>query len=629
MATSPSADIGNPRQPFEIVGPEIDEAQRRAEDSRIQANEFLERIADFAANFKINQTNVTLDPVSSVGPVFNTPTVPQDPNLAISLPALPADFVPANINDLDLSDLGAIPTFTETPPTINPIAQPNPLTDTFNKTAPVISTDFPFPDSPTIVLPDVPTFQSLSIPTSPTVTLPVFDQVLPTDDDVIVPGNTFAFVENPYSSTLLDAVVAELLDRISNGGTGLPVSVEQQIWDRARSREDAGAKRSREELLSTAANSGFSRPSGATLAALDELEQATQNKIADLSREVAIEQARLEQENLRFAIQNTISLEQVLIQNHNNVQERAFQVQRFTQEVAIDIFNAAVSRFNVRLQAFQAFAAAFESQVRAELSKIEIFKAEIDAQRLINDINQTDVNLYLGLLQGIQSQVDIFKAQVDAVSSQLQAEGLKIQNFKTEVDAFGSIVAAKRDEFAAFETATRAELAKSELFDSQVRAFVSRIQAYSESVGAKRAIVDVDIAREELRLRQHLSKLDTFSKTVDAEVSAFQAGVEVYRGQAQVFSAQSDAERARIETEIKLIDARIANARAAADIALANAQVNIANAENTNKLLLDALTSGAQVSAELASSALSGISIGASMQAQGTSNYSENHDFLE
>ena len=84
----------------------------------------------------------------------------------------------------------------------------------------------------------------------------------------------------------------------------------------------------------------------------------------------------------------------------------------------------------MELEIYKTYAAAFESRVRAELAKAEIFKTELDGQRLI-EFNLQKVELYKAQLAGINTAVDVYRAELDAVKTQVEADGLQIQNFKS------------------------------------------------------------------------------------------------------------------------------------------------------------------------------------------------------
>lgn len=614
------------RSAFEIVGPEIDQATSIAETARDKTNEFVQKLEDFVEFFDLQQSTVDINEFLTLNPniipsTIDIPDAPNSPNFSLNLPSQPSPFVPNSINSINLTPLGLFPTFNIDTPDVDFPDRPSSFSKTFTETAPTVDT-FTFPTAPVNVLPTVPTLQTLNLPTLDVINLPSFTQAVPVPD-LVIPGQTFAFSETIYSSQLLTDVSTELLSRLS-GSTGIDPNVENQIWDRARNRESLNATRSREELDFDNAQTGFSRPSGSMFAAQQRLAQDTQNKIADLSREIAIKQADLEQSNFQNTVGNIISLENILIQNNNVFQQRAFDTAKFVQQVAIDLFNAKAAAFNLEVEGYKLYELEFRSILAAELSKLEVFKGELDSQKLVNEINQSDIALYTAQLQAIQTTINTFKIEVDAVVSQLQGENTKVQNFKALVDAFSSEVGAKRDEFQAYGIAVDAEGKKFDVYDSQVKAFVSRVQAYGSGAEALKTVTDVDIETEKIRLQAHLASLDLFSKDVQSEVAGYQTRTELFRAEAAIFGATLDGKKIEASINKENIDNRISLARAQADISLQNAQINLKNVESANSLTLNAIQSGATVNAQLSASALSGIQLGANLSDQFQNSFSEN-----
>lgn len=621
---------------YEIAPAEIDDMTNMAEDAYNKSVIFLDQLLAYIADSSVAGIGVNLEDVSVDIPDLNLPTAPLSPSISINLPNLPAPYVSGSIGGIDLNAIGAIPLFTAVEPTIVLPATPVPFSETLDATAPPLKDDFIYPEAPVTSLPDIPTFEGLSIPTAPVIDIPTFSEELPSATDVVVPSNSFYWdSEDPYSSTCLDAVQTKLCDWVQNGGTGLVVEVEQAIFDRGRNREDINSVRAEQDLLSVQAARGFSRPQGSTFKALDFTAQETQNKIADLSREIMIKQADLEQQNMQFAITQTVALEQVLISEHQQIQARSFESVKYTQEVAIQLYNANISKVTIELEAFKAYSSAYESQVRSALSTIEIFKSEIEAQSLISEINQNEVKLYLAQIEGVKSSVSIYKTEVDSITAQINAESSKIQNYKAIVEAYSAKVEAKRTEYQGYAEAVKGEISKVDIFDSQVKAFIGRIEAYGKSVDAQSKVADIDISVEELRLKSYLGQLDAVIKQVDAESKVYGAQVDVYRGQAAMYQAEVGANVSANELELKEADANVRLALARGEIAIKNAEISIKNAESVDKFRLEAIKAGADTSKGLAQASLSALSISASVSSSGSdstsdsTSYSESHIYQE
>ena len=121
-----------------------------------------------------------------------------------------------------------------------------------------------------------------------------------------------AVVASPTIDVTFDAVQEPALEEASAlratlearlaGGTGLDSTVETAIWDRAREREAATAQAQVDEATLQDEALGFDFPTGALNARLEAVGQEYHNKVSGISRDIAIKQADLEQQNLRDAI---------------------------------------------------------------------------------------------------------------------------------------------------------------------------------------------------------------------------------------------------------------------------------------------------------------------------------------
>lgn len=90
------------------------------------------------------------------------------------------------------------------------------------------------------------------------------------------------------------------------GGTGIPAHVENQIWQRDRSRVLEDVSRARDDVLATFAARGFPLPPGAAAHTMRLAEVDANNKIAQQSRDVAIKHVEILIENIKFAIQQAL-----------------------------------------------------------------------------------------------------------------------------------------------------------------------------------------------------------------------------------------------------------------------------------------------------------------------------------
>lgn len=112
----------------------------------------------------------------------------------------------------------------------------------------------------------------------------------------------------PNECGYLQAAQQWICNTIKNGGTGINPVVEQQIWARDRGRVMADAKAQEAELIDAFAARRYPIPPGAAVGAVAKIRADAAGKISQASRDVAIKQAELEVENVRFAVGKAIDL---------------------------------------------------------------------------------------------------------------------------------------------------------------------------------------------------------------------------------------------------------------------------------------------------------------------------------
>jgi len=177
--------------------------------------------------------------------------------------------------------------------------------------------DIPAPGDPGTVL-EKPEFEFEVNVTEPPVQIPTLAEGASIEmfsswwlqiNDALVDNFTW-FIDNyfPNECDYLGKAQSWICKTLAEGGTGMAPAVEEQIWQRDRARLLRDSKRATDELLATFASRGFPLPPGAAVAATLSINKDAQDKIAQASRDVAIKQAEIEIENVRFAVENAIKL---------------------------------------------------------------------------------------------------------------------------------------------------------------------------------------------------------------------------------------------------------------------------------------------------------------------------------
>lgn len=99
-----------------------------------------------------------------------------------------------------------------------------------------------------------------------------------------------------------------ICDTIENGGQGLPVDIEEAIYSRARDRQNQESFMLEQDAVDGFASMGFTMPSGHLNAVLRSVREKSYDAIAQQNRDIAIEQAKIRLDTLKFAVEQANNL---------------------------------------------------------------------------------------------------------------------------------------------------------------------------------------------------------------------------------------------------------------------------------------------------------------------------------
>lgn len=477
------------------------------------------------------------------------PKLPSLPNLSVgAIPGVPASAVPA-MGDLSIDD--------------------------FAVSEPALS----FPSAPSLTIgsaPPIPAVGSVSIPTEPTVELPAaptflamathsfggidlheawLDKLDEIPELSVLEPTPFNYSPGArYASQLLDSLKATLNARI-HGGTGLAPEVEQQIWGRARDRETALALAREQEALRGAEALGYPLPSGVLAGQLADARREYLDKLSGLSRDIAIKQAELEQENVKNAIQAALQLESTLLEDCYKLETLAFEATKAAADNAIQAHNAALERFKALLAGYQAYAGAYDTLIKAEMTKVEVFKALLSAEETKASINKALVDRYKAEVEGRMAVVEIYKARVGAAQTLVELERTKVQAGGEQIKAFVATVNAETAKADLYKAAVQAEGVKQEAYASTVRAYSAKVGAQAERARVNIAAYQANVTAKGMEWDGWKARLQ--AAVSEAEIKARSASITVdgYRLGASAAEAQAGSYMRRWEADIKQYEA--------------------------------------------------------------------------
>lgn len=427
----------------------------------------------------------------------------------------------------------------------------------------------------------------------------------------------YTYARGPkYASELLDNI-QQIIHRRLQGGSGLDPAVEQAIWGRARDRETQIALGNEADIARQAEALGYSLPPGVLTAQLTAARQTYYDKLSGLSRDVAIKQAELEQQNLKDAITSGMQLEAQLIDYSYKIEQLAFEDAKTYAENAIQVYNTRLDQFRAVLSGYETYASVYKALIDGEMSKVEVYKAQLEAENTKAVINRTAVEAYKAQVEAGMAQIEIYRAQVGAAQTLVQLEQAKIGAAGEQIRAYVAQVNAETAKMEIYKTQVVAETSKADVFRARTQAFSAQVEAEAERA---RAHTSHFVALQQAKA----GEWDGYRARMAAEGERVKALATQSSAQLDGFRAQSAAVVAQAEIHTKQWEANIKQYEAQQSFALQASSINTSNVIATRSSRLDAAKAGAQVYAQLVASAYGMMNASASIAHSSSNNDSVN-----
>jgi hypothetical protein len=608
-------------RPYNLVHDQIGQMSGRADDALHTAQDAIRDLLNIPSPIG-NTTPPRFDipnpqPTAPSGPKNDPKRPDYHPLTGIGIPNL-EDGQALIAGSLESAD--GVPVFTPPFTTLNIPNAPAPIDTSGLPESPLLA-PIVLPDAPSLPSVDLGDLLAIRIPTFAGLNLPTFTDVAPVFTD-LDPDKVLAWTEPVYVSTGLTDLKATI-HRMFQGGTGLTPEIEQALFDRTRARVDIDGERKVQEASATWAGKGFEMPPGMLVEAVDaEREQNRLNAMAT-AREILVQAAQWEIENLRQAVTQGIALEGSLIAQFNNVAARGFEAAKYRVEADIAVYNAKVGLFRARMDAYQIGATVFEARIRGELAHLEAFKGEIEAQQAIGQVNEQTVRVYQARLAGLASLVDLYKARVGSAQVLADVGRTQIEGYRARVQAYGERIGADKTRFEAFTAQIAGETAKVGLIEASARAFAATVQGYE-------AKANIKVGNVKARVESMQAATARFIAQVEAEKARVGGDTEIVRSQAAEFTADVQKYVADLgdATEQKKLDITVTESRLRNNLAYYEIQVREYDQALTRlleemKVRVEALKTVASATAQISAGAFAAMHVSASMT--GAANVSDQY----
>lgn len=616
MGIAPDSIMG---QAVDMVSQKIGDLDQLAAKYSSELSEALSKIGDIKVTDVAAPTRPTIPTVAV--PDVSLGAMPSYSPPALQIPNMPdAPSIDDLLSQLDVGDLDNLPD----PPAAIPINIPDApgMAAITPPSRPNVDTDINIPDAPAISMPDMEALVQISLPDFVFPDLPTFDAIPPDASGISVPNVFINWSEPVYSSEVIDDLKAKVKEMMA-GGTGLPAPIEDALFSRARERDRAETERDVQAAVDTWASRNFSMPPGMLVKQANVIREQGRLKAAELNRDILAQAATWEIENLRFAVQQGMALEQLTTNLYTNMAGRLFEVAKFQAESQINVFNAQVSLFNAQNAAFETLAQVYRTRLDGAISKLTAYKTAIDGQVALGQINQQRVDVFKAKLEAVMSSVEVYKAMMQGASVRAEAIKNQFDAYKADVQAYAEQVGAEKVKFDAYQARVQGEAAKANVLDSQARAYASTIQGLSSKaeIKVKGAQLKMDAAKT--KISKFLADVDGYKAQLQAGLSQVQYVTTAFQAQVDAWKAEAGANVADAEMQSRFADMNTRTNIAYAEMQISEYTAKMQNAVQQAQVALEASKSLGQYTSQLAAGAMSAAHVSASVSGSGSANSSD------
>lgn len=612
--------------PDSILGVAVSTVTDKIEALDTIANSYNSQLSSALANIGDIQVADVASPTRPDVPQVPVPDVPLGEmpiytSVQLRLPQAPSPIdIEGLLGDLNIQDLD-VPDAPDMPLVVLPDTPG--MADIALPVKPVVDTDIHLPDAPQIDMPEMDALEQITLPVFEFPELPTFDSLPPDANGIVVPSVFINWTEPTYQSEILIDLQAKVRDGMQNGGTGLPPAIEDALFSRARQRDSVETERAVQEAVETWAARNFSMPPGMLVKQADVIREQGRLKAAELNRDIMIEAAKWEIENMRFMVEQGMALEQLTTNIFENTAKRLFEVARFQAESQINVFNAQVSLFNAQNSAFATLAQVYRTRLDAVMSKLTAYKTAVDGQVALGQINQQRVEVFKARLEAVTSNVEVYKAMMQGASVRSDAIKNQFDAYRAEVQAYAEQIGAEKVKVDAYEARVRGETTKVGMYESQSRAYAATIQglASKADIQVKGAQIKMEHART--RVSKFLADVDGYKANLQANMNEVQYNTTAFTSQVDAWRAKTTAYVADAEMKSRFADMGTRTNIAYAEMQMSEYNAKMQNAIQQAQIALEAAKAVGQYTAQLAAGAMSAAHVSASISGSGSASSSD------
>jgi len=301
-----------------------------------------------------------------------------------------------------------------------------------------------------------------------------------------IDGN-FGYIPSEYTSEMWDALFTKVYNWIVEGGTGLTPAVHSSIVQREQEARRINEDREWNNAINAVGENGLNLPSGQAGAILSEFQREKGKRDATALLEIMIKDFDLATENTRFAITSGLTMEGMLRQAFENLENRGFEIAKAAKDFLIRVYEANVKMYLAKWEgiklAMEALTAKIHAITELNTGKIEIYSKQVDATaKQIDGITQKNA----ALIADRQGRWSIYGTEVGAIATQweiaIKNAGLDLEGIRLQVQIL--LEEAGLDQKAYDAAASLAERVSSAIAQFQAQVAASAIGMMHTSVSS-------------------------------------------------------------------------------------------------------------------------------------------------
>jgi hypothetical protein len=432
----------------------------------------------------------------------------------------------------------------------------------------------------------------MDIPEIPDLVFPELDAVMSLAP--MTPVATMDWSESDYTSDLISVLETRLLEFLSGLASALPAKTEASVWEKRRDELMRDSQEAIQKGSEAFSSRGAVGADGHLLRALYEGFEGAVFEASNASREIMQQQAQLEQDNFVAAVEFSVSEQTNLMDLHNQSRERALEALVTVANSKIDIYNATSKLYQIDAEVFSAQASAFREKIVAEIAKVEAVKVELDGLNARNQLNESEVRLYVAQLKGVEAGVEVFKSRVAAGRNRILNNVNRAEAFRADVDGISATIKGKKAQVDGYTESIKAEILRLQAYSSEVDAYRAQTDVFKTLVDAK---VDIQLAdfnqKQKIPLEVYRTKLEVFKEQVSAETIRIEALTKRQAAELDLYSTEEKAKTEKVSSSVG-----IGKAESDASISFASAAVDIADAGQRIDIAFDSLSAAGERAAQ-------------------------------